>query len=101
MPYVFPSVHTALEKQSPSSVGIYSERSASAMETAVEAPEERPHFLISAAPLVATVGVNSSLSHWVSLITAGALFPPIFALTKSGTCVVEWFPQTHILVTEV
>jgi hypothetical protein len=43
-----------VEKQSPGAVGVYRERRWSAMDTAVEAAEERPHFLISAPPRLAT-----------------------------------------------
>ncbi len=47
-------MYTAVEKQSPAGVGMYSERRWSAMDTAVEAAEERPHFLIRAPPRLAT-----------------------------------------------
>lgn len=39
-----------VENQSPSCVGVTKARIASAMETAVDAADERPHFLISAPP---------------------------------------------------
>jgi hypothetical protein len=61
-----PSVHTPDEKQSPGAVGTTSERIASATETAVDAADDLPHFLMSAPPRVATVGVNSCLNHSVS-----------------------------------
>ena len=145
---------TAVEKQSPGGVGTISDLMASAMDTAVEAADERPHFLISAPPAsspraviltsfppnllcwslypgtgplqspngclqhgairctlsgphklqllclwgqcgqtpamalprVATVGVNSSLSQFMSLMISVAGRPAIFAFTKSGTC---------------
>lgn len=50
MPYGLPSVHTALEKQSPGGVGVISDLMASAMDTAVENAEDLPHFFIKAAP---------------------------------------------------
>ena len=50
MPYGFPSVHTALLNQSPSFVGVTSALMASAMDTAVDAADERPHFLMSKPP---------------------------------------------------
>ena len=52
MPYGLPSVMTALENQSPSSVGVTKAFIASAILTAVDAAEDRPHFLISKPPLV-------------------------------------------------
>ena len=42
---------TALENQSPSFVGVTRDFIASAMETAVDAAEDRPHFFISTPPL--------------------------------------------------
>jgi hypothetical protein len=66
MPYELPSVHTALEKQSPGAVGTTRLRMASAIDTAVLAALLRPHFLMSAPPRPATVGVNSSLNHFMS-----------------------------------
>ena len=81
---------TADEKQSPAGVGVRSERIASAIETAVEAADDRPHFLINAPPRVATHGVNSSVNHFSSEMTALAFWPEILALTQSGTCVVKW-----------
>ncbi len=152
-------MHTAVEKQSPGAVGVTSARSASAIDTAVEAADERPHlrarvqagraieapassralagacrrqgragqgragqgravqgsagssgaaaaaaaahFLMSAPPRVATLGVNSSRNHLVSLMRSMAGTPPMRALTKSGTWVVEWLPHTHTRDTEV
>lgn len=66
MPYGLPSVHTAVEKQSPGAVGTTKLRMASATDTAVLAALLRPHFLIRAPPRWATVGVNSSLNHFMS-----------------------------------
>jgi len=121
-------VHTALEKQSPSGVGVQRLFSASAMLTAVDADDDRPYLSVKAppahmqslwgnsqgndtsinaravlqngdrrlkmlgtvgvraAPLLATVGVNSSLNHCSSPMTSSAASPAILAFTKSGTC---------------
>lgn len=51
MPYGLLSVTTAVEKQSPGMVGITSALMASAIDTAVEAADDRPHFLIRAPPI--------------------------------------------------
>ncbi len=58
---------------------------ASAMDTAVEAAEDLPHFLISAPPRLATTGVNCSRNHFMSRITSMAGRPWMRALMKSGT----------------
>ena len=48
-----------------------------------------------------TVGVNSFLNQSSSLIWLMAGRPPILLLRKSGTCVVEWFPQMATRLTLV
>ena len=50
-------------------------------------------------PLVLTLGTNSFSSHSRSEMTSVAGFPPMWALTKSGTWVVEWLPQMQVRVT--
>ena len=72
---------------------------ASAMDTAVDAADERPHFLMSKPPRVWIAGVNSLSSHAWSSITSAAGAPSMRAFTKSGTCVVEWLPQIVTLLT--
>ena len=57
----------------------------SAIDTAVLAAEERPHFLMSAPPRVCTAGVNAVSSQAVSTTSVAGL-PSILAFTKSGTC---------------
>lgn len=67
------------------SIAHRSHRMASQMETAVDAADDLPHFLMSAPPRPATVGTNDSSSHVRSLITSTAGLPQMRALTKSGT----------------
>ena len=93
-PYGLPSVTTPDEKQSPGAVGVTSARIASAMETAVEAALDRPHFLISAPPRVATVGVNSFSNQLVSSIVSAAGRPLMRALYQSGTCTCQMISCT-------
>ena len=106
--------------QSPGAVGVTRERMWSAMDTAVLAALERPHFLMSAPPRVWMAGVKPFSSHAESEMTADAFSPSIWregggvnraarraalgrartsALWKSGTCVVLWFPQMVMRVT--
>jgi hypothetical protein len=68
------------------------------MDTAVLAALLRPHFLMRAPPRCATVGVNSSLNHFMSGMTSMAGRPPMRALMKSGTCRMntkEWKGETE------
>lgn len=58
---------------------------ASAMETAVDAADERPHFLMRAPPRVATTGVKLLRNQSSSLMTSEAGLPSIVAFTQSGT----------------
>src|SRR5262245_1077196 len=93
MPYGFWSASTPALKQSPAGVGLEAERRLSIAAFAAEAADDAPRALITAAPRLATVGMNVSASHAASLMTWGAGFPPIVAFLKSGYCVSLWLPQ--------
>src|SRR6056300_221229 len=104
IPHGLLSVHTAEENTSPRGVGVTSDRIASHTETEVDAALLLPHFLMRAPPRVETRGTKTSSHHaWAaatlplndpdSASTSRADRAPIRAFTKSGTCVVEWFPQ--------
>jgi hypothetical protein len=84
-PYGLLAGTTPEEKQSPGGVGLTKERMASAILTAVEAAEERPHFFMRAPPLVATFGVKSFSNHELSSMTSDAALPLMRAFTQSGT----------------
>lgn len=45
--------------------------------------------------------LQSDIQQTAFPVTSILATPSILALTKSGTCVVEWLPQMHMLVTEV
>jgi hypothetical protein len=86
MPYGLLVGTTPDEKQSPGGVGMTRDLMASAILTAVDAADERPHFLMRAPPRVATLGVKSFSNHSMSLMTSFAGLPLILAFTQSGTC---------------
>src|SRR4029077_9953519 len=84
-----------------SSEGKTSDRIESMTALAAEAAEDFPRAAITAAPLFCTRGRNSSSHHFLSLIVSRAGLLLILALTKSGTWVAEWLPQTTMLATSV
>jgi hypothetical protein len=60
---------------------------------AAEAADEAPRASMMAAPRLATVGMNSSASHFSSLTTSAAFRPATSAWKMSGYWVAEWLPQ--------
>src|ERR1044072_6965505 len=66
---------------------------------AAEAALEAPRASMISAPRLATRGMNSPPIQAPSLTVSQALAPSTLALTRSGYWVVEWLPQTVMLVT--
>ena len=65
---------------------------------AAEAADDAPRALITAAPRLATVGMNVSLIQASSFTSDLAGLPSTSQCERSGYCVVEWFPQTVIFL---
>src|ERR671918_277640 len=65
---------------------------------AAEAADDAPLASMMAAPRLATVGMNTSSTHWWSPTTSYAFFPSNRQWNRSGYWVEEWLPQIVILV---
>ena len=89
----------ATENQSPSGVGVVSERTVSRTALAADAADDSPRASMIAAPRFCTVEMNPPSNHSVSVITSGTGLPSMRALAKSGNWVAEWFPQMATLLT--
>ena len=90
---------TPIETQSPSGVPSTQSWTWSIAALAAEAALEAPRASMIAAPRLATLGMNSSAIQASSSTASQALSPSTLALTRSGYWVVEWLPQTVMLVT--
>src|SRR5215471_3503463 len=66
---------------------------------AADSADDSPRALMIAAPRFWHPGTNVLSSHARSVMTSGAGRPLIFALVKSGYCVLEWLPQMVTPVT--
>src|SRR5581483_708089 len=66
---------------------------------AADMAELEPRALMTAAPRFWIIGTNVFSSQARSVMTSGAGLPLIFALVKSGYCVLEWLPQMVTWVT--
>src|SRR5262249_24201015 len=66
---------------------------------AADRADDRPRALMIAAQRFWHCGTKVFSSHARSVIVCGAGLPLIFALVKSGYCVLEWLPQMVMQVT--
>src|SRR3954469_9468565 len=82
-----------METQSPSAVPLTHVWMWSTAALAAEAAEEAPRASMMAAPRLATVGMNSSASHFSSFTASAGFLPALVAWEMSGYWGAEWLPQ--------